>query len=127
MTKIKFDKTEGLIKIAAKVSGSEKKDYGIILAIDTGSYLTTLRPEVLTRIGFPATNEQVLLIGVSESIRVNLAQVSKLSVAGIAVENYKVANHNLSSAYDIDGVLGNDFLRQHKICIDFPNGIISIE
>ena len=106
MNKIKFDSTQGLVKISALVSGPKKKNYLVILAIDTGSYLSTLSPEVLAKIGLSESTEDVLLIGVSESVRVKLVTVDAVTVAGISVNNYKVASHNLSAVYDIDGLLG---------------------
>ncbi|MBP6731245.1 MAG: aspartyl protease family protein [Chitinophagales bacterium] len=127
MKKIRFDNTDTLVKIAAKISGARKKDYEIILAIDTGSYFTTIRPEVLSDIGAPQTGQNILLVGISEDIRVTISSVNKLQVGGIAVQNYKVANHELSSAFEIDGLLGNDFLRNHKLCIDYINGTITFE
>jgi hypothetical protein len=56
--------------------------------------------------------------------------IPKLEVLGVVetdfeVQVYDFIAHGITSNYD--GVLGLDFLRKRKFCIDIPNGEITIQ
>lgn len=127
MKQIRFDPSDGLIKVAASISGSKKHNYQVVLAIDTGSYLTTIRPEIAGIVGCTVHSGNILLTGIAETVDAAFGTLSGISVAGITIKKCNVAIHNIPAAYSIDGLLGNDFFQQHKICIDYINGILSIQ
>ncbi len=123
----KFYYEHGLIIISAKISGSKKTDFPVLLALDTGSYFTNLRPDILDKVGAAFTSQKALLLGVGETVEGQFAYIESLSVLGITNSHMLVTSNPLPKKYSIDGLLGNEFLLKHKICIDFPNGTISIE
>ena len=127
MRKFIFNKHDNLIKVTASVSGKNKVNYKIILAIDTGSYHSIIKPEILQEIGCDNTDEGYKLITAIESFQAGSACIQKMSVLGISVINFPVAVATLPDDFEMDGLLGNSFFRNNKLTLDFPNGIISIE
>lgn len=127
MKKIRFDSSNGLVKVAVTISGNKKKDYQIVLAIDTGSYLTTIRPETLSRVGYEELGHNVILTGMTQSVTVRLVMLNELLLSDISIKNCTLANHDIPGAYDIDGVIGNDILQNFKVTIDYPNQTITFE
>ena len=125
--KTRFYYDNGLILLSALVSGEKRKNMPVILALDTGSFFTNLKPDILERVGAIPTKEIAFLLGVGEKVKSEFAILESFSAFGISAKHFKVTSHSLPNDYPIDGLLGNEFLRHHKIFIDFPNGIISIE
>ncbi len=127
MKKYIFDNSESLVKIAPTVSGANKSNYRIILAIDTGSYHSILKPEIIEEIGGEILAGGYKLIPATESFHADTSSLKKISVLGITKTELQIAVSPLPPDFEIDGLLGNSFFRDHKISFDFPNGTISIE
>lgn len=122
-----FDKSNFLVKVRATISGALRSDYNIILAVDSGSFSTVIRPEILEKVGIPHTEFERNLIGTTGDTSAKIAIVPSLTVFGITTYHHSVAAHAIPDGFEVDGLLGNDFFRYYKLCIDYPNGIIEIE
>lgn len=123
----KFYYQNGLIIVPATVSGDKKTDFPVMLALDTGSFHTNIKPEVLDKVGAQLTNRKAVLLGVGEKVHTTYSVLKLLNVFNIALNEAVVTSHPLPDDYPIDGLLGNDFFQQHKICIDYANSILSIQ
>ncbi len=124
---IELNSDEDVILVNASIEGK----FRFRLALDTAATHTTIDSNVLYFSGYELKNS----IGEKEVETAN---------GIIIVENYKVENleclgilkpifevqvfdflaHGITSDYD--GVIGLNFLKDHKFCIDIPNAAISI-
>lgn len=102
------------------------------LALDTAATHTTIDSNVLYFAGYELKNSK----GETEVetsngiILVELYEIHLLECLGIMQRNFEVQvydfiAHGITSDYD--GVIGLDFFRNNKICIDFRTGEISVD
>ncbi len=56
----------------------------------------------------------------------NFAILKSFGVFGISLQNLSVTIQSIPEDYHIDRLIGNEFLLKRKICINFPNRLISI-
>ena len=129
MTNIPFHipDQDGVIILTAHIEDR----YRLRLALDTAASHTTVDTNVLLMLDYNL-QKPVAKSFVETSngiIAVEDHLLRKLTCLTIERENfviqvYDFLAHGVTSDYD--GVLGLDFLRNRKICIDFANNVISI-
>ncbi len=118
---------EDVIIVNASIEGK----YKFRLALDTAATHTTIDSNVLYFSGYELKNS----IGEKEIetangiIVVELYNLGQLESLGIIKTNFEVQvydfiAHGITSDYD--GVIGLNFLREHKFCIDIAKKEISI-
>ena len=101
------------------------------LALDTAATHTTIDSNVLYFSGYELKNskgEQEIETS-NGIIIVETYDIAYLECLGITkvdfeVQVYDFLSHGITSDYD--GVIGLNFLRDHKFCIDIPRGEVSI-
>lgn len=129
MTNIPFHlpDADGVIIITAHIEDR----YRLRLALDTAASHTTVDTNVLQMLGYnlQKPKAQSFVETSNGVIPVEDHLLKKLTCLGIertafSIQVYDFLAHGITSDYD--GVLGIDFLRGRKICIDFVNNIISI-
>ena len=102
------------------------------LALDTAATHTTIDSNVLYFSGYELKNSK----GEKEVetsngiIVVELYDIEELASLSICKKNFEVQvydflAHNIASDYD--GVIGLNFLKDHKFCVDMRNGEITID
>jgi hypothetical protein len=123
-----FAANAGLIQFPATVHGPKGK-LTVNLALDTGASRSVLSKEVLTIIGYEpaAATDMISVTTGSGTISVPKVSVLKFESLGNARSDFSVLAHTLPSSSDLDGVLGLDFLRGHRLTIDFLQGSITLE
>ena len=102
------------------------------LALDTAASQTTLDKNMLMMFGFTAeqslgksmveTSNGVIFV---ENYRLRSIEALGVHLRGLVVSAYDFIAHGITPEYD--GVLGLDFLRKHKFCVDIRKGEISVE
>src|SRR5450432_2286738 len=119
---------EDVIIINASIEGK----YKFRLALDTASTNTTIDSNVLYFSGYELRNSKgEREIETSNGIIVvEIYDIEQLECLGIIkttfeVQVYDFLSHGITSDYD--GVIGLDFLREHKFCIDILKGEISVD
>ncbi len=129
MTNIPFrlDDEDGIIILFALIEDR----YRLRLALDTAASHTTVDSNVLMMLEYNLQNPkgQSLVETSNGIITVEEHLLKKLTCLTIERNNfviqvYDFLSHGVTSDYD--GVLGIDFLRGRKICIDFAKSLISI-
>ncbi len=113
------------------VNASIKGKYKLKLALDTAATHTTIDSNVLYFSGYELkVSKGSLNIETANGIvKVERFDVEQLECLGIIkdcfeVQVYDFLSHGITSNYD--GVIGLDFLKKHKICINFNKNEISI-
>jgi predicted aspartyl protease len=104
----------------------------LLLALDTAATHTTIDSNMLHLFGFSLgkSKERVEVETSNGIIITEIYVLPKLEVMGIIETNFEVQvydfiAHGITSNYD--GILGLDFLRKRKFCLDIPNGEITIQ
>lgn len=125
-----FDLTTGedVIKVNASIEGKFK----FRLALDTAATHTTIDSNVLYFSGYELKNskgEQEIETS-NGIIVVETYDIEHLECLGITktdfeVQVYDFLAHGITSDYD--GVIGLNFLREHKFCIDILKGEVSVD
>ena len=123
-----FDRRQGLIIVSAHVRGPKAR-VDARLVLDTGAAATTLSPEHLLFAGYdPAiAPERVQLITASGIVYAARLPVDSIEALGHRRSDIPVVCHELPAATGADGVLGLDFLRGHRLVVDFREGLVSLE
>jgi hypothetical protein len=103
----------------------------LLIALDTAATHTTIDSNALHLFGFSLIKSKGRVeVETSNGIIITeIYEIPKFEVLGIIEKNFEVQvydfiAHGIVSNYD--GVLGLDFLRKRKFCLDIPNGEISI-
>jgi predicted aspartyl protease len=119
---------EEVVVLEALINGKNE----LLLALDTAATHTTIDSNALHLFGFKMgkSKERVEVETSNGIIITEIYTISKLEVMGIVetdfdVQVYDFIAHGITSNYD--GILGLDFLRKRKFCLDIPNGEITIQ
>jgi len=119
---------QGVILVAGRLFGPGEKMKNVILLLDTGASMTTIRAAVLAQVEIdlsqPRERRRVETMGgpVTEGI----VDVPRLRVFGQERERLEVVFTARPFPYRVDGVLGVNFLLPYRLCVDFPNGWIEL-
>ena len=114
------------------VNASIERKFKFRLALDTAATHTTIDSNVLYFSGYELKNskgEQEIETS-NGIIVVETYDIEHLECLGISKTNFEVQvydflAHGITSDYD--GVIGLNFLREHKFCIDIVKGEVSVD
>lgn len=123
-----FNPASGLIIIEVILEKGDRNDR-LQLALDTGASHSCISDRSLELIGYEpekSPSKTTVTTGSGE-VYVPVISVEKLKALGKEVTDLSVTAMKLPASATIDGVLGLDFLRGHKLTIDFPKGEIHLE
>ncbi len=114
------------------VNASIEGKFKFRLALDTAATHTTIDSNVLYFSGYELKNskgEQEIEtsngIIVVETFDIEHLECLGIIKTGFEVQVYDFLAHGITSDYD--GVIGLDFLREHKFCIDIAKGEVSVD
>ena len=95
--------------------------------IDTGSASSILKEELVKEIDIKPEPEDTLgsVRGVGGSEFVYIKQVDLLSIGDLEVESFKIDIGEMNYGFDIDAIIGMDFLQKTGAIIDLHNCTIS--
>ena len=123
--KTKFDASQGLIVVPARLYGSQG-DAIIHLALDTGATSLMINWDVAVLLGYdPASVKERIQIttgsGVEFAPRIVIQQIKAIRRS---IENFPMLCHTLPPSATVDGLLGLDFFRGERLTLDFQAGFI---
>ena len=106
-------------------------DNDISFALDTGASHTVIDLSPLLIAGYEikdaiGTVQMETAKGVLDAY---VFKISELSILGITRRNIEICSYDYFNNHifpDFDGVIGLDFLREYKICIDFRKSVITV-
>ena len=118
---------ESLIKISCHLAGD---NYNV--ALDTGASNTVIDLNILLVAGYKVEDAiRIIKIetagGIIEAYVFLIAEIKALGITRryLEVSSYDFANNNILS--EIQGVLGLDFFRGYKFCIDMTDFEITVQ
>ena len=99
------------------------------MLLDTGATMCAVRPSVLAGIGIDAAaaTQRYEIATVSGLEYPALTVVDLFSAFGHRRENMRVLALDLPRRAMFDGIIGLDFLRGHRLLLDFREGIIEFD
>ncbi len=96
--------------------------------LDTGAGRTMIPLDVATRIGLPMEGAATMRIAsVTGLAAVPVVRVVEIRSLGVVRRSHEVVVHDLPGDIGFEAILGLDFLRGHRFCIDMDAGVIDIE
>jgi hypothetical protein len=124
-----FEKStdDGLIVVSSKIGYDH-----IAIALDTGATHTTVDLTQLLIIGYEVKDaiRTEPIETASGVINTLIFNVSEFSCLGIKRRNFEISAYDFlfyGIVSEFDGVLGLDFFKGVKFCIDMENNVISIQ
>ena len=122
-----FDPHQGLIVVQAEIRGPSGSAV-LRLALDTGATTTLINAGMLVSIGYdPALSPDRVQVTTGSGIEfapvVNLTWLRALEQERT---HFPALCHTLPPSAGVDGLLGLDFFRNHKLMIDLLKGEITL-
>lgn len=123
-----FDRERGLILIPVAVWGPNG-DWAARLVLDTGAAATLISPHVLALVGYDtaSASQSVQLVTASGTVSAPRFAIEGIEALGLRRSTLAVVCYELPSGTGADGVLGLDFLRGHRLVVDFREGLITLD
>ncbi len=121
--KIKLDDLSMII-VPVSINGSGPYDF----LLDTGCAKTIIDQKLADQLGLPHAGEKTV-VGILASARMSVVHVNSLSVAGASVPGGDIfsSDHPATVTSNVRGVLGEDFLRNFDLLIDYRHQTMRIE
>jgi hypothetical protein len=122
--KIKVDELSMII-VPVSINGFGPYDF----LLDTGCATTMVNQKLADELGLPRVGGEKTVVGVLSPSRMPIVHVNSLSVAGATVSGGEVfsTDHPATVAGKVRGVLGEDFLRNFDLLIDYRHQAIRLE
>jgi predicted aspartyl protease len=121
--KIKLDELSMII-VPVSINGSGPYDF----LLDTGSAKSMVDQKLADELGLPRVGEKTI-VGVLASAKTSVVNVNSFSIAGAAIAGGDVfcTEHPPTIAGKVRGVVGEDFLRNFDVLVDYRHQLIELE
>jgi hypothetical protein len=122
--KIRLDE-RSMIIVPVSINGSGPYDF----LLDTGCSKTMVNQKLADELGLPRVGGEKTVVGVLSSDRMSIVHVNSLSVAGATASGGELfsTDHPVTVTGKVRGVLGEDFLRNFDLLIDYRHQAIRLE
>ena len=100
-------------------------------AVDTGTSTTAITPELAKELGIAGTPVGPVTTG-GAHVAATAGMLKTFQVAGAKIDNVQVVVADFFAMLSevvgskLDGIVGYNFLRNYKVVIDYPNGLLSL-
>jgi hypothetical protein len=118
-----------LIYLSGEVYRKDHKDE-LTFILDTGASSSVINSEHLTSLGYDLKNDtydQENIITGGGLIKASKIKLDKILVLGQTKTEFPVLVYLLPPQTMIAGILGNDFLADYRLTIDFPQRWLEVE
>jgi len=99
------------------------------MLLDTRATYTAIPMRVARGLGMPVDPEQTtrILTAKGSFERVPLVCLDRVQVLGLSSEDVEAVIINLPARTGLDGLLGGSYLKDYRVLVDYPQGILEIE
>jgi hypothetical protein len=113
-----------MILVPVSINGSGPYDF----LLDTGCAKTMVDEKLAGELGLTRLSEKTVT-GVLASVRMSVVHVNSLSVSGATISGGEVfsSDHPVTVTGKVRGVLGEDFLKNFDVLIDYRHQLIELE
>jgi clan AA aspartic protease (TIGR02281 family) len=114
------------VELANRVAG---RSVIVNMLLDTGATYTAIPMRVAKNLGVPVNPEQTtrILTAKGSFERVPLLRLDTVQALGLSSEDVEAVIINLPAKTGLDGLLGGSYLRDYRVVIDYPHGILEME
>lgn len=95
------------------------------MVLDSGASQTFIHGAILESLGYLLDGPAMVIATANGSVRVPTVRISRIECLGRELLESTVVAGTLPTG--IDGLLGLDFLRDHRLTIDFREGTIDLD
>lgn len=123
-----FDPRQHQIIVEATLHGPVQP-VAVRLLLDTGAAFTQIRPGLLARAGLAldAPRNHIRIAALNSVGALPLHVVDGLTAFGHRASRLVVLAHALPAVARVDGLLGVNFLRGHRLLLDFRDGVVRFD
>ncbi len=123
-----FNPEEGLIIVPTRLWGP-MGDTVVRFALDTGATGSLVNWDVVVLLGYdPAIVPERIQMTTGSGVEfVPRIVVEKIEALGQERRDFPILCHTLPPSATVDGVLGLDFFRGHRLVLDFHTGLVTVE
>jgi clan AA aspartic protease (TIGR02281 family) len=114
------------VELTNRVAG---RSVTVNMLLDTGATYTAIPVRVAKNLGVPVDPEQTtrILTAKGSFERVPLLRLDRVQALGLSSEDVEAVIINLPAKTGLDGLLGGSYLRDYRVLIDYPHGILEME
>ena len=114
------------VELTNRASG---RSVTVNMLLDTGATYTAIPMRVARGLGMPVDPEQTtrILTAKGSFERVPLVCLDRVQVLGLSSEDVEAVIINLPARTGLDGLLGGSYLKDYRVLVDYPQGILEIE
>jgi hypothetical protein len=122
--RIKLDDLS-LIVVPVKINGSGPYDF----MLDTGCSKSIVDQKLANKLGLSQVGGKTVVVGMLASAQMSVVHADSLSLAGATVGGGDMlsTDHPITASNNVRGVLGEDFLRNFDVLIDYRHQVIRLE
>ena len=114
------------VELTSRAAG---RSVTVNMLLDTGATYTAIPMRVAKGLGLSVDPEQTtpILTAQGSFERMPLVYLDQVQVMGLGSEDVEAVIINLPAKTGLDGLLGGSYLRDYRVLIDYPHGILEIE
>jgi len=130
MPKAHFPPRTAIVVIAVELtSRAAGRSVTVNMLLDTGATYMAIPMRVAKGLGLLVDPEQTtrILTAKGSFERMPLVYLDRVQVMGLGSEDVEAVIINLPAKTGLDGLLGGSYLRDYRVLIDYPHGVLEIE
>ena len=114
------------VELTNRVAG---RSVTVNMLLDTGATYTAIPMRVAKNLGVPVDPKQTtrILTAKGSFERVPLLRLDRVQTLGLISEDVEAVIINMPAKTGLDGLLGGSYLRDYRVLIDYPHGILEME
>lgn len=124
----RFDRRLASIVVRGRIAG-DGEERSVAFLLDAGATYTVVRPSLIDKVGAEPLGDEFsqTIVTASRLESARRYRCSWLAALGQRRDDFLILAHDLPLSAPVDGLLGLDFFRDHRLAIDFRAGTIDLD
>lgn len=127
LSRIRFDTKKHHIHTKLRVKSQSGMDVSFTAIVDTGAPFTELSDRSLIRVVYHTPQSEITTHDLQETQKYGKVRLVEAHTLGQCLDNWIVYVSRFDASWNIDALIGLDFLRRFKTTIDYGQGLIVTE